>query len=83
MKLIGRFLSNCMSCLVRGLPAIPGVSRTVWKIGADLVSRRDFSNKLSMSFNIFVTLQLSNSNLIFLNLNWCFKVLFEIFGRTR
>ena len=42
------------------------VSRMVWEIGGDLLSRsRGISNKFSFSSNIFATLQLSNSKIYF------------------
>ena len=72
MKLIGRFLPNRRSCLVLGLLAIPGVSRIVWKIGGDLFSHRDISNKLFMSGIIFAILQLSNSRSNFSKANLVF-----------
>ena len=83
MKLIGRFRPNRRSCLFRGLLAITGVSRIVWKIGGNLLSRRDFSNKLSVPSNFIATLHFLSLNLVFLNLSWFFNVLFETFGRTR
>ena len=65
-----RFLPYRRSRLVLGLLELPGISRTVWKIGGDLLSRRDISNKLSISCNIFAILQLSNSKIyFFLNLS--------------
>ena len=47
------------------------VSRIVWEIGGDLLSRsRGISNKFSFSSTVFATLQLSNSKIYFvLNLN--------------
>ena len=46
------------------------VSRIVWEIGGDLLSRRGISNKFSFSSNIFAILQLSNSKIYFvLNLS--------------
>ena len=65
MKSIGRFLPNRRSCLVFGLLAIPGISLIVWKIGGDLSSRRDNSNKFFIPSNIFAILQLSNSKTYF------------------
>ena len=64
MKSIGKFLPNRTSSLVRGLLPIPGSSRTVLKIGSDLLSLRDISTKL-LSYNIFEILYLSISNPIF------------------
>ena len=55
MKSIGRFLLNRRSRLVFGLLAIPGISRIVWKIGIDLLCRRDISIKLSNPSKIFAT----------------------------
>ena len=51
MKLIGRFLPNRMSSLVRVLLPILGRSRIVPNIGSDLLSRRDISTKF-LSYNI-------------------------------
>ena len=41
------------------------VSRIVWEIGDDLLSRRGISNKFSISSNIFAIWQLSNSKIYF------------------
>ena len=65
MKSIGRFLLNRRSCLVLGVLAVPGIFRIVWKIDGDLLSRREFSNKLSFSSHIFAILQLPNSKIYF------------------
>ena len=53
MNSIGRFLLSRRSRLVLGLLAIPGISDIAWKISGDLLSRRDISNKLSISSNFF------------------------------
>ena len=81
MKRIGRLLPNRRSCLVLGLLAIPSVSRIIWKIGGNLLSRREISNKLSILCNIFAILQLSNSKIF--SKSKLVKVSFETFGRTR
>ena len=65
MKSIGRFLPILRSCLVLGLLATPGITRIVWRIGGDLLSRRGTSNKLSISSNIFAILKLSKSKTFF------------------
>ena len=65
MKSIGIFLPNRRSCLVLGLFARFDFSRIVWKIGGDLLSRRDMSKKLSISCKIFAILQSSNFNFFF------------------
>ena len=67
MKSIGRFLPSRMSFLVRRFLPIPGSSRVVRNIGADLLRRRNISTKF-LSYNIFEMLYLSNFNLFFLNL---------------
>ena len=41
------------------------VSRIVWEIGGDLLSRRGISNKFSISSNNFAILQLSDSKIYF------------------
>ena len=53
MKSIGRFLRSRTSSLFRGLLPMRGSSCIVWKIGSDILTRREISTKC-LSNKIFI-----------------------------